>query len=77
MVLATILSACNISRIHKREGPILVKNKIEIFEKKEKRFHESNLEAQTKQKPALKFAGLIRLNIFFTELETQPMAIIN
>ena len=60
-----MVSACNISRFHKREGPKLVKNKIEIFEKSKSRFYESDLESQTKQKPGVKFLGLVRLNVFF------------
>ena len=60
-----MFSACNISRFHKREGPKLVKNKIEIFEKSKSRFYESDLESQTKQKPGVKFLGLVRLNVFF------------
>jgi outer membrane protein assembly factor BamA len=63
-----VLNACNISRLNKREGPKLVKNKIEIFEKSESRFHQSELESQTKQKPGLKFLGLVRLNVFFYRL---------
>lgn len=63
-----LLNACNISRIHKREGAKLVKNKIEIFEKKKSRFYESDLESQTKQKPGVKFLGLVRLNVFFYRL---------
>lgn len=67
-MLASIFSACNISRFHKREGPKLVKNKIEIFESKKSRFYESDLESQTKQKPGVKFLGLVRLNVFFYRL---------
>jgi len=63
--LASIFSACNISRFHKREGPKLVKNKIVIFERSNSRFYESDLESQTKQKPGAKFLGLVRLNVFF------------
>ena len=65
LALASLFSACNISRFHKREGPKLVKNKIEIFEKSKSRFYESDLESQTKQKPGVKFLGLVRLNVFF------------
>ena len=63
-----LLNACNISRFHKREGAKLVKNKIDIFEKKKSRFFESDLESQTKQKPGVKFLGLVRLNVFFYRL---------
>ena len=63
--MASIFSACNISRFHKREGPKLVKNKIVIFERSNSRFYESDLESQTKQKPGAKFLGLVRLNVFF------------
>jgi len=35
---AMLLNACNISRFHKREGAKLVKNKIDIFEKKKAAF---------------------------------------
>jgi len=65
---ALLLNACNISRIHKREGAKLVKNKIEIFEKSKSRFYDSDLESQTKQKPGVKFLGLVRLNTFFYRL---------
>ena len=65
---AMLLNACNISRFHKREGAKLVKNKIDIFEKKKSRFYESDLESQTKQKPGVKFLGLVRLNVFFYRL---------
>ena len=65
IALASIFSACNISRFHKREGPKLVKNKIVIFERSNSRFYESDLESQTKQKPGAKFLGLVRLNVFF------------
>lgn len=63
-----VLNACNISRFHKREGPKLVKNKIEVFEKSQSRFYEPDLGSQTKQKPGLKFLGLVRLNVFFYRL---------
>ncbi len=66
--MASIFSACNISRFHKREGPKLVKNKIEISESNKSRFFESELESQTKQKPGSKFLGLVRLNVFFYRL---------
>ncbi|MES2727294.1 MAG: BamA/TamA family outer membrane protein [Bacteroidota bacterium] len=63
-----LFSACNISRIHKREGPKLVKNKVEIEEKGKGRFFESDLESQIKQKPGSKFLGIVRLNVFFYRL---------
>lgn len=66
--MASIFSACNISRFHKREGPKLVKNKIVILESSNSRFYDSDLESQTKQKPGAKFLGLVRLNVFFYRL---------
>ena len=63
-----MFSACNIARIHKKEGPKLVKNTVEIAEKKKEKLFKSDLLNQVKQKPGNKFLTLVRLNVFFYRL---------
>lgn len=63
-----LFSACNIARIHKKEGPKLVKNAVVIAEKKKEKLFKSDLLNQVKQKPSNKFLTLVRLNVFFYRL---------
>lgn len=63
-----MMQACNLSKLARKEGAFLYKNKIEIQESRESRLFSSSLDAYIKQIPNKKIVNTTRLNLRFYQL---------
>ncbi|MCG9880932.1 MAG: hypothetical protein MH472_10080, partial [Bacteroidia bacterium] len=67
-ILVVMMPACNLSKLARKEGAFLDKNKIEIQETRESRLFSSSLDGYVKQIPNKKILNVSRLNLRFFQL---------
>jgi outer membrane protein assembly factor BamA len=62
-ILLVMMQACNLSKLARKDGAFLYKNKIEIKETRESRLFSSSIDAYVKQIPNKRILDVYRLNL--------------